>query len=282
MKKIQYFIIVKSVGFYINVLSIVYPEKAKILAYRLFSEPRAGKINPEKLPKTLVHTDKEIFTFEEDTFQTYTWKGSDEIILLVHGWESNASRWKKLLHHLKPLGKTIIAIDAPAHGMSSGKEFNAPKYAEYINILTQKYAPTYIIGHSIGGAAVTLYLNKFKTDFVKKVVLLGSPSDFKIINNNYVEMLSLNSKVKTLLEVYYYEKFGININEFKGHSFAENFSQKAIIAHDVDDEIVLIDEGKKYASTWKNAIYIETTGLGHSMHDENLYQKISEFIHTTD
>ena len=282
MKKIQYFIIVKSVGFYINVLSIVYPEKAKILAYRLFSEPRAGKINPEKLPKTLVHTDKEIFTFEEDTFQTYTWKGSDEIILLVHGWESNASRWKKLLHHLKPLGKTIIAIDAPAHGMSSGKEFNAPKYAEYINILTQKYAPTYIIGHSIGGAAVTLYLNKFKTDFVKKVVLLGSPSDFKIINNNYVEMLSLNSKVKTLLEVYYYEKFGININEFKGHSFAENFSQKAIIAHDVDDEIVLIDEGKKYASTWKNAIYIETNGLGHSMHDENLYQKISEFIHTTD
>lgn len=282
MKKIQYFIIVKSVGFYINILSIVYPEKAKILAYRLFSEPRAGKINPQKLPKTLVHTDKEIFTFEEDTFQTYTWKGSDEIILLVHGWESNASRWKKLLHHLKPLGKTIIAIDAPAHGMSSGKEFNAPKYAEYINVLTQKYTPTYIIGHSIGGAAVTLFLNKFKTDFVKKVVLLGSPSDFKIINNNYVEMLSLNSKVKTLLEVYYYEKFGININEFKGHLFAEHFSQKAIIAHDVDDEIVLIDEGKKYASTWKNAIYIETNGLGHSMHDENLYQKISEFILTTD
>ena len=182
-------------------------EKAKILAYRLFSQPRAGKINPHKLPKTLIHTEKETFTYEEETFQTYTWKGTDEIILLVHGWESNASRWKKLLHHLKPLGKTIIAIDAPAHGLSSGKEFNAPKYAEYINVLTKKYAPKYIIGHSIGGAAVTLYLNKFNTAFVEKVVLLGSPSDFKIINNNYVSMLSLNTKVKTLLEQYYNEKF---------------------------------------------------------------------------
>lgn len=282
MKKIQYFIIVKSVGLYINLLSIVYPQKAKSLAYKLFSQPRAGKINPNKLPKTLIHTEKETFAYLEDTFQTYTWKGNDEIILLVHGWESNASRWKKLLHHLKPLGKTIIAIDAPAHGLSSGKEFNAPKYAEYINVLTKKYAPTYIIGHSIGGAAVTLYLNKFETIFVKKVVLLGSPSDFKIINNNYVSMLSLNGRVKKLLENYYNEKFDINIDDFKGHAFAEKFSQKAIIAHDLDDTIVLVDEGKKYASTWKNAIYIETNGLGHSMHDENLYRKISEFINTTD
>lgn len=278
MKRIQRFILVKSVGFYINMLSFVFPKKAKILAYQLFSQPRKGRIHPNKLPKTLINTEKEIFIHNEDTFQTYTWKGNDEIILLVHGWESNASRWKKLLHHLKPLGKTIIALDAPAHGLSSGKEFNAPKYAEYIQIVTQKYAPKYIIGHSIGGATLVYYLDKYNNPTIEKVVLLGSPSDFKIINNNYASLLSLNSKVKKLLENYYFEKFDIHINDFKGHKFAENFNQKGLIAHDLHDTIVLVEEGKKYAAAWRNSIYIETNYLGHSLHDWDLYQKISKFI----
>jgi hypothetical protein len=37
----------------------------------------------------------------------------------------------KNVAHLKKLGKTIIAIDAPAHGLSSGKEFNVPPYTEF-------------------------------------------------------------------------------------------------------------------------------------------------------
>jgi len=40
----------------------------------------------------------------------------------------------------------------------------------------------------------------------------------------------------------------------------------------------LFDEGRKYAKAWKNAIYLETKGLGHSMHDTDLYQKIIDFI----
>jgi hypothetical protein len=31
---------------------------------------------------------------------------------------------EKILPYLKKSGSTIIAIDAPAHGLSSGKEFN--------------------------------------------------------------------------------------------------------------------------------------------------------------
>ena len=182
------------------------------------------------------------------------------------------------MNYLIPLGKTIIAIDGPAHGLSEGKEFNAPKFAEYINIVAQKYHPKTIIGHSIGGAAVSFYLNKYNDKTIEKVILLGAPSDFKIIANNFVKLLSLNNRIKHKLEKYYLEKFSIDINEFSAHKFAQNFTQKALIAHDTEDKVVLIDEGRKYADTWKNAIYIETSGLGHSMHDADLYQKIVAFI----
>ena len=288
MQKIQFFIITKSIGAYLTLLSYINLEKAKNKAYQLFSSPRKGKLRKENLPKTLQSATYETFEYNNEKFQTYIWPGTrgpaerseanEEIILLVHGWESNASRWKKLLKHLKPLGKTIIAIDGPAHGLSEGTEFSAPKYAECINVLTQKYQPKTIIGHSVGGAAISFYLNKYNDPTIEKVVLIGAPSDFKIISNNFVKLLSLNNRIKTQLEDYYFQKFKVAIDDFAGHKFAENFNQKALITHDKHDKVVLVDEGRKYADTWKNAIYIETSGLGHSMHNDDLYQQIIDFI----
>jgi len=278
MQKIQFFIITKSLGLYLNLLSYINPENAKSKAYQLFSSPRKGKLDKEKLPKALKSAELETFEYNDEKFQSYIWKGNDEIILLIHGWESNASRWKKLLQHLKPLGKTIIAIDAPAHGLSEGTEFSTPKYAEFINAVTKKYRPKTLIGHSVGGAAIAFYLNKYKNQDIEKAILLGAPSDFKIVSNNFINLLSLNNRIKIRLENYFIEKFQIGLDDFSGHKFAQNFSQKAFIAHDTLDDVVLIDEGRKYASSWKNAIYIETSGLGHSMHDAVLYQKIIDFI----
>jgi len=278
MKKIQYFIITKLVGLYINLISFFNPEKAKQIAYTIFSQPRKGKIKNGKLPKTLQSAEQETLNYDGENFQVYTWPGNAEIILLLHGWESNASRWKKLLQYLKPLGKTIIAIDAPAHGQSTGKEFNAPRYAEFIHLLIQKHQPQTLIGHSIGGAAIAFYLNKYPNDQIDKIVLLGAPSSFKKISDNFINLLSLNKKVQNRLEQYYHEKFNIHINDFAGHLFAQNFTQKAIIAHDADDTVIKVEEGRQYAAAWKNAIYIETQGLGHSMHDKALYQQIAEFV----
>ncbi len=286
MKKTSQLLLAKTIGFYLNVLSILNLEKAKKVSYRLFSQPRKGKLKKEKLPKILQTAKQETIQFEEDFFQIYTWnnnkteqcEANKDIILLVHGWESNASRWKKMLPQLKQLNKTIIAIDAPAHGLSSGKEFNAPKYAEFINEFSKKYSPKIMIGHSIGGAAICYYLHKYKNQEVEKIVMLGSPSEFKIMSDNFVNLLGLNSKIQKALENHYFEKFDIDINDFSGHLFAKHFAHKAFIAHDLHDEIVKIDEGRKYASHWQNATFIETSGLGHSMHDNELYTKIVNFI----
>jgi hypothetical protein len=43
----------------------------------------------------------------------------------------------KNIPYLQKSGSTIIAIDAPAHGLSGGKEFNIPIYAEFIHVLFQ-------------------------------------------------------------------------------------------------------------------------------------------------
>ena len=278
MKKLQYFIITKSIGFYINFLSFFAPLKAQHLAYFIFSQPRKGRINSTESPKVLANAVQETLEYQHHKFQSYLWKGNNDVILLVHGWESNASRWKKTLPYLKKTGKTIIAIDAPAHGLSTGKEFNVPLYTEFLEIAISKYKPHILIGHSIGGAACVYHQVKYPNTIIKKLVLLGAPSDLKNILLNYTKMLSLNTKVKTLLEKKFEIKFNINVNDFSGAAFAQNIPLKTLVAHDVNDKVVAFEDGKKYANSFKNGTFIETTTLGHSLHNDQLYTKIVAFI----
>lgn len=278
MQKLKYFLLTKSIGLYINFLSYAHPKKATLLAYKLFSNPRDGRLSKENLPEILKKAQHETLAFEGHEFHSYAWKGNDHIILLIHGWESNASRWEKMLPYLQKSGSTIVAIDGPAHGLSSGLEFNVPTYAAFIDVAAKKFQSHAIIGHSIGGAASVYYQYKYQNNRLQKMVLLGAPSDLRTLIANYVALLSLNSKMEILLDDHFLEKFQFRLDDFSGKIFGEKLNLKGIIAHDLDDTIVAFGESQKIASGWKNATFIETKGLGHSMHDAILYNQVMEFL----
>lgn len=278
MKKIKYYLLTKSIGLGLNVVSYIQPQKATLIAYGLFSQPRKGKLLANKLPKVLQNITTEDFISEEFPLKTYIWQGNEHVILLVHGWESNSSRWEKLLPYLQKTGSTIVALDAPAHGLSGGKEFNIIKYANFIDVAVKQYQPNVLIGHSIGGASCIYYQSHFKNHFLQKMVVLGAPSDYKIIVANYVQLLSLNKRMNRLLENYFSVKFKKEIDTFKISSFAEKIQIPGLIFHDVDDDIVAFGEGQKIAKAWKNADFVATKGLGHSLHDADIYNRILHFI----
>jgi pimeloyl-ACP methyl ester carboxylesterase len=278
MKKTFYFLLTKSIGSYINLMSFVFPKKATQMAHGYFSEPRKGKFTIDTLPKTLKESRLETIQHNEDVIQTYIWKGNDTIILLIHGWESNSSRWKKMLPYLKKSGSTIIAIDGPAQGMSSGKEFTVPKYAEFIDVATKKYQPNYIIGHSMGGQTSLYYQYKYQNPDIQKMVILGAPSDFTIILKNFTTLLSLNSKVRKALEIKYTNFLNQHLDQFTSKEFVSKIDVKGLLAHDIEDTVVLFDEGEKIAESWKDVQFIATKGLGHKLHDDELYKKVYEFL----
>jgi pimeloyl-ACP methyl ester carboxylesterase len=278
MQKLVSTIIKKSVGLYINTLSYVNPARAAKLAYKFFSEPRDGRLAKDQLPEVLQSAQAEMLTHEDFIFQMYTWEGNENKILLVHGWESNTSRWEQLLKYLRKSGSTIIAIDAPAHGLSSGTEFNIPRYAEFIHIIVEKFHPQVLIGHSLGGATALYYQSHYPNDSIEKMVVLGAPCDLDTILNNYKGMLGLNKKVSNLLENHFIKHFRIKTKEFSGSLFASKIKAKGFLAHDVDDEVVAFKEGEKIAKAWPDAEFVVTKGLGHSLHDDKLYKKIYNFI----
>lgn len=270
--------ITKLIGAYINLLSYTFPESATKLAYQFFSRPRDGKLKAHALPPILQQAERETIHLENDQFPVYHWKGNATKILLVHGWESNAARWEPFFPFLQKSGSTIIALDGPAHGLASGIEFSVPKYADFIHEVVIKYQPQIIIGHSIGGSACLYFQHLYTTLSLEKMVLLGAPSDLEVLLANYAKLLGLNAKVIQLLDAYFLKRFQIKTQEFLGKKLASTLSLNGIISHDREDDVVLFSESKKIAEGWEKATFIETKGLGHSMHDEKLYESIYSFL----
>jgi pimeloyl-ACP methyl ester carboxylesterase len=278
MKRFLFFITAKSYGFYLNLLCFVAPKKASLFAYSLFSQPRKGKLKESTLTPFLAETEMETFDYNGQKIQTYIWKGGEKNIFLIHGWESNSNRWKKMLPYLLESNYNLIAIDAPAHGLSSGKEFNVLQYASYIDVVAKKYSPSAIIAHSIGGKTSLYYQATYQNPSIEKMVLLGAPADFRVIFNNYIKILSLNSRMVQLLHQHYWDYFQIKVDQFSAQHFVSNIQAKGFVIHDVEDKIVLYKEGEKITKHWKASILETTKGLGHGLQNKEVYKKIVQFL----
>jgi DNA-directed RNA polymerase specialized sigma54-like protein len=134
----------------------------------------------------------------------------------------------------------------------------------------------------MGGKASLYYQYKYQNPLIQKMVILGAPSDFKIIFNNFISLLGLNNKISKALENQYTALLNHTFDQFTAQQFVEKLDVKGLLAHDIDDTVVLFEEGKKIASAWKDVQFIETSGLGHKLHDEDLYKKIAHFLFETE
>ncbi|MCR5860895.1 alpha/beta hydrolase [Flavobacterium sp. J372] len=278
MPKFLSTLIKRSLGAYINLLGYISPERATKMAYKFFSEPRDGRLLKDALPEVLQQAEAEVIYDGDAHITLYRWKGNATTVLLVHGWESNASRWEQMLDYLRPTGCTVMALDAPAHGLSSGTSFNIPGYADFVDIVVRRYTPQYLVGHSLGGATSLYYQSRHPYNSIKKMVILGAPCDLDTILLNYRTMLGLNERVRLLMDTHFKTQFKINTEEFSCGLFAKELKTEGLLVHDCDDEIVAYAEAEKIAEAWPSAEFITTNGLGHSLHDAVLYKQIIAFL----
>ena len=270
--------LIKTIGKLINFISYPLPQFAAKQAVKIFSTPRKGKLNDEETDYLKSAVQKTII-YEGIPIKTYRWSGKKATILLVHGWESNAFRWKDLIAILKAEDYNIIALDAPAHGDSGSKFFNAVLYSECIHLVIKQFEPHCVIGHSIGGTASALAINNYKLA-IKKLVLLGAPSNFDEVIDNYNQIMGYNKRVIKAINSYYLKHFGYLPAFYTVENFSENIHAEGLIIHDKKDRIISYRDALHISKYYKNATLIKTVGLGHGLKNETVYNHITEFLNT--
>lgn len=273
--------IIKTIGKTLNTISVLAPRFASKKALNLFATPRKGRYTNKQM-QLIDSATLNTLEYEGLEIAVYYWTGNEtaKTILLVHGWESNASRWHYLLEPLREEGYNIVAIDAPAHGKSGGKQFNAVLYSECINVVAQRFKPNVLIGHSVGGMASIFALYNHKMPFVKKLVSLGSPAHFTGVFLRYKKMMGYNNKIANGLDALVLERFNKPVTYFSAADFVSTFNIEGLIIHDKNDAIIPYNDGALIAEKFKNSKFITTRDFGHKLIDDSITPKIIKFINS--
>lgn len=264
-------------GQYFNVTALFSKRKAAKKAFKLFCTPRKGRLQPHQKAYLNQFEQQEV-SVANHRIQTYHQPGKKPLVLLCHGWESNAFRWRNLIEKLQEAHFEIVFFDAPAHGASSGSELHVPIYESCTSALIEKFKPAYVIGHSIGGLAVMYSQYKNPQHAVQKLVSLGAPSELEEIMNNYQRLVGFNDRVLSALDHYFKERFSFGISEFSMSELVKKIEKEGLIIHDLTDPIAPYSAATRMQKNWKNAQLITTEGLGHSLHQEQVNNQIIAFL----
>jgi pimeloyl-ACP methyl ester carboxylesterase len=277
MKNFLAKIIPLAYGKLFNIMVIFSPKKAAIKAFDVFCTIRKGRVKP--IQKEFLDNAKfSVEAIGEHQVQTYHWPGNGETVMLLHGWESNTFRWRNLIQKLQKEGFNIIAFDAPGHGYSSGNKLYVPLYAVSSRYIMEKHQPKYIIAHSVGGMT-TLYDHYVEPkSSVEKIVTIGSPCEFLQFMDHYQSLLKFNNKVREALNTRLKEWLGFHFHEFSSAIFVANNAKAGLLFHDTKDLQVPYEASVKVHQHWKGSKLVTTTGLGHSMHQEEVNNQLIAFL----
>lgn len=270
-------IIAKSIGKYLNLLSLIAPNYTAKKTLEIFAKVRKGKIDKDKTFPILEEGKQNRFHCNGHEIQRYHWKGSGKKVLLLHGWESNTHRWRNLIRSLKTQNFDIHAIDAPAHGYSSGTYHYLTNYAAAATKMIEEYDIEIIVGHSMGGMAMLFAKSRKPLETVKQLVSIGAPTDFSLIVAGYQKTIGFNKRVYQLLDQLIEKEIKVAIKEFSTSKFTYENLGELLILHDRLDPTIPLWQAERIQKKVGGELFI-SEGFGHSMHQKEVCQKIIEFL----
>jgi pimeloyl-ACP methyl ester carboxylesterase len=265
------------VGKAVNALSYVAPSVAGSVALNIFSKPRSGWPN-DKQNEYLDTAEKFTLEGESGKIQGYHWDNSGPLVLLMHGWESNAGRWQPLHKYLSEAGFSIISFDAPAHGHSEGESFNAKVYGDNAGLIFQKYKVDHAVGHSIGAGSLLYAVHHFQPESLKSLALLAPPIGVKAAYDRYSELMAYRPALWPLFCTAIYKKYSVKAESFDGRIFGRDVSQPCLILHDPEDSVIPYSESEAIAAVIENAELKAIDGLGHRLQHTRVYKEVLGFF----
>jgi pimeloyl-ACP methyl ester carboxylesterase len=277
VKKIIQSFLPRFIGLRLKALYAINSEKAVYKAFLLFCTPRGGFVKPHQKDYLQAYKAEQI-PYKKIKIQTYRWHGKGQKVLLLHGWDSNSSRWKDLIVKLRQLDLDIMAFDAPAQGNSEGNLLNAVMYEEVIQKAQERFKPDIVVGHSMGGMACIFNHSRHENKNVKKFILLGAPSELERIMDGFQKILGLSDKFMKAVEAYFQKRFGFTFQDFHLKYFGGSVDVPTLIVHDKYDKVVPVKEAYEINDIIKQSKLVVTEGAGHSLNKKRVFSEIISFI----
>ncbi|MFT2017105.1 alpha/beta hydrolase [Streptomyces sp. 796.1] len=255
------------VGSALNTLARPAPRLAGRASYALFCYPlRRGAVLPrERAVHEQAVTDELVVAGKR--VRCYRWGPGERPVLMVHGWQSRASRYAGFVPRLRALGLTAVSFDAPGHGGSSGRSTTVLEYRRIIAELQARYGTFHaVIAHSLGATSAFLALRAGVR--AERLVTVSAVKDFDHFADEFSRILSLGPGLRRdLRERIEHRLFAEVPGPWELFDATRNTAEIDVpmrVIHDVDDEMVPVAQAHALKAAYgEQADLVLTRGLGH-------------------
>lgn len=248
----------------LNILAIVSKQKAAEAAMNIFSTPfRKSK---KQSPPVFQKAERLKFSLTGTTIIGHRWnKGKEKKVLIVHGFESSSKNFDRYIMPLVKKGCEVLAFDAPAHGLSGGKQVNLLIYVKMLHHIHDLYGPFHgYLSHSFGGLAVTHFLENVPHDENVKLVLIAPATESISAIDSFFKILQLGTDIRKEFDQLIYDKAGVTPDHYSIRRAIKNIKARILWFHDEDDELTPITDALRVKDENHEHIeFVITKGLGH-------------------
>jgi len=243
------------------VLATVSVSLAARWAEHLFrTPPRSARLRSEQ--RVLDQGERREIPFGRRNVVAWFWGKSPRTVLLVHGWGGHAGRLSRFVGPLLEAGFSVMAIDAPAHGDSDGRQTGLPDVAAAILEAGRVAGPLAgLIGHSMGAAAAVLALRDGLR--AERVVLLAPPTNPEEFSARFARSLCIPPAVRERMKQRLTERHGWQWPRLRLLACVPDRPVPLLIFHDARDVKVPLRDQQAILKTWQGASIVRTRGLGH-------------------
>lgn len=182
---------------YFRVLSFLAPNLASKQAFQLFQKTNRKKMKPME---KRFYDSSESFIVECTRGKVTCFENGDpngDLVLLVHGWDSNAGSMSGITDVLVERGYHVISFDLPAHGKTDYKHTNLIICRDVMLSVLNKVRsekPISIIAHSFGTLITVLALSTIDRKF-DKLILLASAGKATWFFEEFKKIVGLSNNV---------------------------------------------------------------------------------------
>lgn len=251
----------------------VFPGLASRLARRLATRPAFRKVRPEPAGAEPVS-----FRFG---LAGLRWGEGGPRVLALHGWEGRAAQFRRLGERLASRGFQLVALDAPAHGRSPGREADPVVFADALQEAAAELGPLHaVVGHSMGGASVLYALSRGLE--ASRSVAIAAPAGLAGVLARMSRALGLPEEARRRFFALMQRRTGIAPEALDIDLLAAaGMDQPLLVVHDREDKVIPFADAERIARATRAELF-ETRGLGHRdvLRDEQVLDRIVRFLGT--
>lgn len=246
----------------VRAVAAVHPDTAAGLMLRAFCTPRRP---PARGWSQGLEPELQTLAVDGEQLAVYRWGPSlnGKKVLLAHGWSGSSEQLRGLVEPLRARGFAVYAFDQAAHGRSSGKTTNLPRFARALTAVSQYLGPVYaIVAHSLGAPAAAFAIRKGLG--VDRLVMVAPPAHPRRFITGFWRSLGIKDAIGEQMNRKIEANEGVRLRELDLAQLAEHIKNPVLVVHDRADREVPFIEGEEWSWSLSDAQLLATEGLGHN------------------